>query len=112
MAAAQFIYWVRRSGGDRSAPVIVRYDIAEHGSGFYTRYRGDRPTALYRFDREQSGFPRGAVLVPGGRWQPTESPDRTITLGSDDPGDPIDRAQAEAIAVELGFPIGILEQQA
>lgn len=112
MTSAQFVYWVTRSGGDRSAPFVVHYDIAGHGRGLYTRYRGDRVTALYRYDRERSGFPRGAVLLPGGRWRPTESPDRTLALGSDDPGDPIDRAQAEEIAVELGFSVDVLDEPA
>jgi hypothetical protein len=112
VAATRFVFWVRRSGGDRSQPLVVRYDIAGHGTGFYTRYRGDRAVALYRYDRRHSGFPRGAVLVPGTRWGPTESPDRTIALGSDDPGDPIDRTQAAEIAVELGHPVDVLEEPA
>lgn len=109
-AEPRFLYWAEYSGGDRGNPVVVHYEIPEHGRGFYTRYRGDRAGVLLRYDREGYGFPRGAYLnAVTGCWRPSESPDRNVWRGSDY-GEPISRTEAEAIVAEFGYPPGVLDQ--
>ncbi len=108
----RFLYWATFYGGDRSRPVRVAYDIPGHGRGWYTRYEGDAPGSLLRYDRAvATGVGAGAVLYADGRWRHSESPERNVWLGSNH-GEPVSVEQARGIAVEFGHPADVVDAEA
>ncbi|MGL5818787.1 MAG: hypothetical protein ACRCYR_14565 [Phycicoccus sp.] len=110
--SSRFHYWATFDGGDPTRPVTVGYHIAGHGRGWYTRYRGDRPTSLLRFDGAPDAIGRrGAVLCWDGRWRWSESPERNVWRGSDY-GEPVSPKQARRIAVGFGHPADVVVAEA
>jgi hypothetical protein len=97
---SRYRYWAYFAGGDPSRSRRITYDLPGHGYGLYTRYAGDHPTGLIRFDRHERS---GARLDADGHWWWTESPERNVWLGSDH-GEPVSTQQAEQVAVALGHP--------
>jgi hypothetical protein len=102
----RFAFWAYFSGGDRSRPIGVGYEIPEHGGGFYRRYEGDAPVGLLRYDGSQS-WPSGARLGRDGQWLVDERPYRNRMLGSDH-GDPVTHDEAGDILEQLGHSRDLL----
>ena len=115
----RWLFWAERPFADLQLATeegrveTVTYRIPGHGSGWYVRVVGLPVVGLVRYefgDWYGPAFPHGSRLVParGAVWEPAETADRCVMLGSEDPGDPITTPEAEAIIVELGFPIAKL----
>jgi hypothetical protein len=107
---SRYLYWTHFYGGDPQRPERVEFCIPGQGSGFYTRYVGDRVGGLLRYDRwaDPGTFPHGAYLGKDGRWHASKTPDRNVWLGSDD-GEPVTADEARQLAVELGHSPTVLD---
>ena len=109
----RYLFWEQRTGDDLRGSEPVAYRIEGHGTGMFLWYPKQVTTGLCRYDLNGSGFPRGAVLLrPEQRigWFASERPDRCVMRGSEDPGHPIERAAAEAIALYLGYASKVLDE--
>ena len=119
--ARRFLFWATFLGGDPDRPIRIAFDLDGHGHGFYSRYEGDQPVNLLRYERYgrpvapwNAGLPRGAVLrAPsppfGGGWRPSELPDRNVLFGADY-GEPVSLDEALRIAEQFGYEPWILDE--
>ncbi|MEV6772958.1 hypothetical protein AB0N05_30415 [Nocardia sp. NPDC051030] len=107
MTDQRFLYWAYFFGGDTQRPYRVEFGPGCDGTGFYTRYEGDRVTGLIRYDLQAGGGPSGARLDRDGRWYADERPERNVWRGSDY-GDSVPPEQACEIAVALGHDPAVM----